>query len=314
MLIERCEWSTGNLDIKMTTETKVLDFITHFCLGSHDFNGVPVATIRKELDLSADSVHRALRRLLQKKQISIVSSEQDINPHIKRLAEESQEKQITRLDNERGLICVYPSSTRLLAVVDPHSFEGRPFTLKMALGAPQLAFESFDLSVLQIYRDDPRYDYYNNDIYGRVGLKDEETIRDLGQSDQVILESFGYSYDPEHYRAVGAFLRYLSRLSPEHQQIWNAKLLMGDYKMHPCYYRSMILGEWPDCTSVVDALSLDIIAINKVCKLMNRPPLFNDELLGAPGAKVGRGIIGFIGHPTHDIELSRLPPPAEDVV
>ena len=230
------------------------------------------------MQISAHSVRRVLRELLEDKQISIVSSEQDINPHIKRFAEESQEKQIMRLENDRGLICAYPSPTLLQEVVDLHSFEGRPFTLKVALGAPQLAFESFDLNVLQIYRDDPRYDYYNNDIFGRIGLKDEDTIKDLSQSDQVILESFGYSYDPEHYRAVAAFLRYLSRLSDEHQQIWNAKLLKGEYKLHPCYSRSIISGESPDCTSIIDALSLDLMAINKVCKLMKRSPLFNNEL------------------------------------
>jgi hypothetical protein len=268
----------GRDNKEKTTGTKVLDFVTDFYLGSRDFNGVPVGTIEKEMRMSRESILRALRELLGQNHISIVSSKQDVNPYIKRFAEESRENQIIRFDSEDGLICVYPSPTHLHKVVDRHSFEGKPFTLKIALGAPQLDFESFDLRVLLNYRDDPRYDYYNNDIHGSIDIKDDETIKELDQSDRVFLKSFGYSYDSEHYRAVAVFLIYLRRLNAAHQQIWNAKLLRGEYKLHPDYYRSMILGEWPEGCSVVDALSLDIIAINQVCKLMKRPPLFNDEL------------------------------------
>jgi hypothetical protein len=52
------------------------------------------------------------------------------------------------------------------------------------------------------YRDNPQYDYYNNDIFGRIDIKDEETFKELEQPDQVFLKSFGYSYNSKHYRAV----------------------------------------------------------------------------------------------------------------
>ena len=96
----------------------------------------------------------------------------------------------------------------------------------MVLGEPKLSFDSFDLSILEFYRNDPRYYYRTDGISGWISVKDKFYHSDqMPKSDKVILESFGFSYDESMNRAVAVFLIYLSRLSPQHQQIWNAKIL-----------------------------------------------------------------------------------------
>jgi hypothetical protein len=52
-------------------------------------------------------------------------------------------------------------------------------------------------------------------------------------------------------RAVAVFYHYLSNLTPEHQQIWNSKILSlnghlkklsGDYFLHPAYAKASAGG------------------------------------------------------------------------
>src|SRR5699024_9072887 len=110
-------------------------------------------------------------------------------------------------------------------------------------------------SVLEIYRNDPRYYYTNNDMNGRICIEDEFFESDkVPESDQILLKGFGFSYDDNLNRAVAVFLSGLASLSPEHQQIWKAKELDRSYKLHPGYYRSQILGQFPEGIPICDAI------------------------------------------------------------
>jgi hypothetical protein len=91
------------------------------------------------------------------------------------------------------------------------------------------------------------------------------------------MQTFGFSYDSELNRAVAVFLRYLTGLSPQHQQIWNSKRLDGDFKLHPDYFRASILGEWGEGVSIFEAFIEEQHQINILCSLMGRPPLFRVE-------------------------------------
>ena len=176
-------------------------------------------------------------------------------------------------------ICVYPSRTYLENTVDRSSYSMVPFTLRLALGEPQLSFLAFDLSVLEIYRNDPRYYYSNDDISGSISISgsyyEDEAVP---ESDKVLLQSFGFAYTSELNRAVAVFLRYLDDLSPQHQQIWRAKLLDGDYKLHPGYFSSSILGNWHQGISIFQAFLEEIEHINNMCSLMGWPSLFRTQI------------------------------------
>ena len=280
----------------MSKRNNVLRKITEFYLSSRDFNGLPVRNIVQVFRLEESELKNILTSLIQEEKISLTFGDIQPNPHIKAFREEPKEKQIERLQgSDLEYICAYPSCMHLKEVVDPSKYQDRPFTLRLALGEPQLSFESFGLSVLEFYRNDPRYSYINSDITGSICVSSEYFESEkMPLSDQVLLQHFGFSYDSELNRAVAVFLIYLSRLSPQHQQIWNANIVQGDYKLHPDYFRTLIQGEFPEGVSIFIAFAEELHHINEMCKLMHRPPLFKNEL---GGNKEPRGFC-FLIRPT----------------
>ena len=218
------------------------------------------------------------------------------NPYIKRFPDLPKEKQLELLatsDLDLDLACMYPSRSYLKRIVKPTRYKGSPFTLRLALGEPQLAFYVFDLTVLEAYRNDPRYYYRADDISGHISIHSEHS-KALQKSDQVLLQSFGFAYSEKLDRAVAVFLCYLSGFSPEHQRIWQAKALPRHrYKLHPDYYRSSILGRWHEGISVFDAVLQEIHCINEMCKAIGWKALFREEFQEKKPAQ-----FGFLLRPT----------------
>src|SRR2546427_2325363 len=67
--------------------------------------------------------------------------------------------------------------------------------------------------------------------------------------------------------------------SPEHQQVWAARMLTGDYKLHPGYFDASILGERPKGVPIFNAFLHEQHHINEMAKLMRRAPLFREEFV-----------------------------------
>jgi hypothetical protein len=76
---------------------------------------------------------------------------------------------------------------------------------------------------------------------------------------------------------VAAFLRYLNHLSPEQQQSWRRFEVEGDFGLHPDYYRTSILGQFPERVSVFDAFLKEKRIINDMCACMGKPALFRSD-------------------------------------
>ncbi len=168
----------------------------------------------------------------------------------------------------------WPEFPVAVQVVDRSDYQNKPYELALALGSPQVIHRSFDLSVLEYYRNDPRYIYKNDDVRGRISYNNAD---DLSERDRVVLEMFGFSYDADLNRAVAVFVYHLARLSSEHQQIWKAKELGDDYELHPDFYRNAILGEWGEKVSIFDAFASELYLIRQMTQGMNRPPLFRED-------------------------------------
>ena len=254
---------------------QILSQITSNYLESHDFNGTPV---RKYIDqgLKETELKEILSGLIEDGLISLNFGDRHPNPHIKALPEEAKDIQKSKLTkSELFHVCAYPTKKHLLTVIKEADYQKNPFTYRLVLGEPQLKFLSFDLSVLEFYRNDPRYRYFNDDIEGSIVISDDFYGK-VPDSDGIVLETFGFSYDDKYNRAVAVMLRYLSDLSSEHQQIWNAKLLEDKYKLHPDYARR-ISGEWGEGISIFDAFIEELFHINNMCDLMNRPHLFRSD-------------------------------------
>lgn len=251
-------------------QDKLLTDITSFYLESADWNGYPLNS------LDIDGIIEILVDLVEKDLISLVFADQVSNPHIKLLPPTKISSQIERIKlAEFKLACAYPTPEHLSTVVSKSDYSNRPYTLCLALGEPCLNIKFFDLSVLEAYRNDPRYHYNCNDINGFISAGDSYH-QSMPESDSVLLQSFGFAMTTEYSRCVAVVLRYLAKLTPEHQQIWKAKEVKGDYTVHPDYMRT-ILGEWHEGVSVFTAFLKEEQYINKILTLSGNQVLFVDD-------------------------------------
>lgn len=261
----------------MLDRNELLVEISDFYLESSDFNGIPVSTlIRKYGETEVRSV---LEQLIYDGLVSVVFGDYHPNPHIKALPSEPITEQIVKIKGERFRhACVYPTSSHLKNTVDSEEYTDRPFELCLALGEPQLAFKSFELSVLESYRNDPRYMYKYFDTYGYISIKDEfYQTSHVKDSDQILLQSFGISLDKDGQVYVAAFLRYLKDLSPEHQSIWESRLVERDTHLHPDYFRTSIYGDFPERISLYQAILMEMRATNEICDSIGRKPIFKND-------------------------------------
>ena len=272
---------------------KILDEITRFYLESRDFNGIHSTELSHRLGVGFNELCDLLRELIAQRKIGILFSPPFGNPHIIQIRFEPEDNQIERLnDLENELFCLYPRPAHLQKVVNRSMYANEPYKLELALGCPQLDFRSFDLSVLEYYRNAPHYMYKTDDIKGDI-YYDAECMK---EHDKTMLQSFGFSYDSDQNRAVAVVLRYLARLSPEHQQIWKNKELEGDYKLHPDYYLSAFLGQFREHESIFTAFVDEIHLISQMTKAMQRPSLFHNDYGESRDIRPKK--LGFLIRPT----------------
>lgn len=250
--------------------------MANFYLSSRDFNGMPAMMLAAERGPRWKST---VRRLVQQGKLEVLTGKFDVNPHIKRLSPPSIEEQLRGLDvaDELAHVCLYPHPSELERRLDRGAYEGRPFELALALGAPQLAHRGFDLSVLETYRADPRYTYDCDDLHGTISISDEYyRSENVPDRDKVLLQKFGFGYDETLGRSVVTFNRYLADLSPEHQRIWAAHEVARPVRIHPDFYRTEILGAFPEALSLCDAFFMELETINAMTTAMGRPLLFRN--------------------------------------
>lgn len=242
--------------------------VNHY-LTSRDFNGLPAAE-GMDVDVIAD--------LIASGHLSLNRGDRHHNPHIRAFAAEPIEEQLAKLKRDGLAGCLYPEPKHLECVIDCSRYHDRPFTMKMALGTPELSFLPFDLSVLEGYRNDPRYVFEVDDVHGFIGVDDEyyQTTK-MESRDQTLLEHFGFAYDSDFARAVAVYVRYLHRMTPEHQRIWEAHILSGDFAIHPDYYNSSIRGEFPEKAPIFVAFTEELRVIRDMSRAMGREPLFRED-------------------------------------
>ncbi len=244
---------------------------------SGDFNGLPIYIAVQKYGVSVSDLEPDLKALIQDRKIEVWFGNVHPNPHIKAFSWVTKEQQIDFFDSV-GLsdhCCIYPSQEILADDPRVSNYRDRPYTLEIAKGAGQLDHRAFELSVLEFYRNDPRYYYQTDDINGSICIEDAFFESEaVPKKDQVLLKTFGFAYDDELNRYAASFVGYLADLSSEHQQIWKAKEVEGKHVLHPDYYRNNIIGDWGERTSIFEAFTEELSIINKMCTLMGSPELF----------------------------------------
>jgi len=244
---------------------------------SKDFNGMPIYRLTDDFDIESNEFRKVVRYALEQEFLTATFHG---NTHIKAFSSHPKENIIEWFDTEEypAHICLYPHSSRLINSSKLDTYKNSPYELELAKGAGQLDYRNFDLSVLEYYRNDPRYSYSTDFIHGSICIKDEFfESESVPVSDQVLLKTFGFSYDDDFNRYVAVFVWYLSELSPEHQRVWEAKEVRGNIKLHPDYYASSIEGSWGTKISIFEAFVQELKVINEMSILIGKVGLFHNS-------------------------------------
>lgn len=255
---------------------RILNEVTDFYISSRDFNGISVTGLLSSRTLSWPDLQNILVQLIKDKKITLTFSSVFVNPHIKAFRDLPIEKQLKKLQKEQPQeICAYPNSSVIKTAVKIKSYDNRPFTKRLLLGEPQLEPIYFDLEVLEKYYNDPRYNFRFYDYGGGISISDKYyESKETAKRDKIFVQTFGVGYDQNMNRVIVVFLRYLSYLSPEHQQFWNIHKCTLECKMSKEYYTNSILGQWVNHCSIYQAFLMEQVVLNDMSKLMARPPLF----------------------------------------
>jgi hypothetical protein len=246
-------------------------------LASEQFNGEPGDSLIE--GFPEDEVANELQTLITEGLVSLNFGDRHPNRHIKALPALLADEQIRKM-RESGIraACVYPEEPLLREVVDRDQYAGKPYTLTLALGGAQLEHRGFDLSVLERYRNDPRFLYRNDDISGTFSIHDEFFGPDgPPEQDQVSMQTFGFCFDQDQNCYVAAFLRYLADLSPSHQQYWAGLEVAVRTRLHPDYFRPSFLGEFPERMSIYTAILAEIRTNNDRALAIRGMPLFRRD-------------------------------------
>lgn len=253
---------------------KIIKQVTNYYLKSGDFNGIPI----RDLKL-ADNDLSLIEELIKEGVLTVNYGDKHPNPHILAFEPETVKILLEKLKRvDLTYACLYPTRKHLAVVIDKQKYAGRPFELMMALGAPQLSFRPFDLSVLEHYRNDPRYSFECDDIHGSLSIKSQFSKNGkVYKRDAVFIQTFGFAYNKTlTKRAVAVFICYLADLSSEHQQLWFNMMLKGKYLLHPDYLAAS-MGSWDFKESIFNAFIEELHHINQMVQLMGKPKLFKEE-------------------------------------
>ena len=262
-------------------KNELLNYITDHYLTSYDFNGVAIYNMPSfnTEDLVA---------LIQEDLVFLITGNDDINVHINRYnCYSDKETQIAFARKGSGF-AIYPTTTHL-DTLDIR--EEKPFTAMIARGAEQYRVLYFAVDALELYVNNPQYIIWDCGYRGNICVRDNAT-EDVLHSE--FIKDFGVSYPrtgpKDRDRAIGVFLRDLSKLNFESQCKWRAFLLrdQSEFIVNSGFVKNLLIGGWVDECWIFDALLDEIKLINSMCKSIGLPPLFCNEY-----SREGNELIGY---------------------
>ncbi len=248
------------------TQSAILNCITGYYLDSDHFNGMPLPSLADRLDIELGGLIPLIKPLVTNKTASIVFGDLHPNPFIRALPDAPVSEQLAKLVPQKlENACIYPLSGHLKKVVEPENFSSRPFSLKLALGAPQYTFDFFDPFVLEQYLQDDQCEVLS-DVQGLLNFS--QTRFRFSRA------SFGQRYGHQFTDLIASNLNELSRLPSNDQQHWESMLLTGSGTIHPDVEGPLFNGSFRKKLSVFEALLAEMKAVNALCPELSKPPLF----------------------------------------
>lgn len=262
--------------------TKLLDHVLQSYIASAEkgsFNGIRADLALLSCGLDLGSVGE-IAALVESRGIDCVFGNVDLNPYIKRLPAQLPEDQIELLNSETlESVCLYPTADILTREAGIETYQNSPFSRALLLGGAQLEYVGFELAVLGRYRSDPRFKLIFEDYVGTMSVTgtsyQDETFP---YRDKISIQSFGLGFDDDGLPHVVAFLRYLTNLTPEHQQYWNSFRTSRKVLICEPYYRASIIGDFWSNRSVRHAIEEEMRLINEMAMAAFGNPIFRQLL------------------------------------
>ena len=262
---------------------ELLKYITSYYLQSGDFNGVPIYNV--------PSFNMAdLIALIDEDCVRILTNDNDINIHINRCNLFSEKSEQIEIAKKMRDFTIYPTPNHLSKV---GIRENKPFTEMIAHGAEQFRIMYFAVDVLEMYVNNPQYAIWDCGYRGNICIQDCATAQEDALHSEYI-KDFGVAYprmEPrDRDRAIGVFLRDLSKLNYEAQCKWRGFLLQdqNEFRVNYGFIKNLFLSEWVTEYWIFDALLNELKVINAMCHSIDLPPLFRKEY-----SREGQDLIGY---------------------
>lgn len=241
---------------------KIIDYY----LNSGDFNGINNSMID-------ESDKKTLISLIEDDCIFVISDKDVLNPHIYSFELNlSKKHQIDNLVKWNNQFCVYPTEKALEKLEDDFA---SPYTALLKKGKPQFKIIYFDIEILERYINNPKYTIVDYGYKGMICIKNEYWNED---SDSEYIKEYGMAYQNGTIfnRAVGVFLRDLSRLSPKIQMLWKGfeHKEQQDYRISEGFIKNSVYGAWVTTHWIFDAVLEEMNIINLMCRQIGIPCLF----------------------------------------
>lgn len=235
----------------MDIESQISDILAHYWLVENRYCGLAESQILKRLNqlisdpLTIDELH--LRLLTMQVRGEVVIGRPETDP------------------------IVFPRRA-LLEPRDPaKESEVGIYTKQLRLGGSQIAHRYFDRQVLDRYLQNPRYEFKEFDVSGRISTPDN--VPNMLPKDRVYIR-FGQACHPSGAPAVAVILFDLGELSRKHQQYWASYEIHEECQPDPDYIKQNFDAELIQLVSARKALLGELKEINRICNLMSEPELF----------------------------------------
>lgn len=265
---------------------ELLKYITDYYVKSKEFNGISVYNLPpfNVEDLAA---------LIDADYVRVLSENNDINIHINRNNFFSPKTEQLQAIQSSQKYTIYPTPKHL-SKLSIH--EKKPFSEMLARGAEQYRVLYFSVDVLELYVNNPQYTIRDDGYRGNICIENgDESLDDPIHSEWI--KHFGVAYpskEPrDRDRAIGVFLRDLSKLNYEAQCKWRGFLLRDqtEFRVNGGFIRNLMYGDWSTGYWIFDAVLDEIKVINAMCRSIGLPQLFCKEYSREQQELIGYRII-----------------------
>jgi hypothetical protein len=191
--------------------------------STENFYGTPIYILKGTFKIQSKEFISSLRKAIIDE---VLTARFYGEPHIKSFSSPPKDKILKLFDAAEypGQICLFPHETKLFRSKRLTKYRKTPYKLELARGAGLLDYRTFEISVLKHYLNDPRYLCSTDITNGKIRIfENPEYINSSPDHDQLLIQTFGYAYDNNQNKYITVFLKYLSKLSSEHQYIWSEK-------------------------------------------------------------------------------------------